>query len=779
MSWRDGAKDAYVTKKQISALQLVSEGRFYPVFRKEEGFWYARWVAADASGNVWVDKFVRSGTIIPSCEDAEHQRHETLHDAFFAALRSRTGLVVWDEAECVRFAEDVAKWNSRVSSSNRDSLKFSFLAKKNRFLITCAIPRNKDEYMALGEATFVYGALRSLRKKGESLQLELDSSQAALFVDSFARELSAAGYTVEGVDMESRLSFSGEIDSTAEKTDEKQATFKLVIKVDGEEVTPEEIKFLLDQNSSIVFFRNRYIRINRALLKNAYRAFEKNGLVKLSRPQAIRVALGFGAVHGLEMESLKLKGWIKGFVNNLKAQAASPFSIGEIKGFNGALREYQKRGVSWMRFLADNGFGALLADDMGLGKTIQTIAFMLSRSAGPYLVVAPLTLLSNWSHEIGKFAPSLKVTEHHGEKRIADAGVFMKYGSTDVVITSYSLLVKDFYAFSSIRWGGVVLDEAQAVKNPRTLVSQAVRSLKAYSRIALTGTPIENSVNDIWAIEEFLNRSLLGPQKEFARKFSSGGLSNAPQRGGKLRNILEPFVLRRLKSDKAIAAELGEKHVVREYCALSFEEKRDYENAIDSYRATMRRRGDAFALISSLKHICDGRSKIARLVDLASEITSSGESALVFTQYVRIGEQIVSALEEALRTKVFFLHGSMTARERESAVRSFMSSGKPHIFVLSLKAGGYGLNLTKATHVIHFDRWWNPAVENQATDRVHRIGQKRTVFVHLMITSGTIEERVDELLKKKSYLANDIIASGESYLMKLESDELLKFSELR
>jgi SNF2 family DNA or RNA helicase len=768
-----------VTKKQISALQLVSEGRFFPTFRKEAKSWYARWVAADGSGNVWVDKFVRSGTIIPSCEDAEHRIHETLHDAFFAALKSRTGLVVWDEAECEQFAKDIADWNSRVCSADKKAIEFFFKTEGSRFFITCPIPKSKEQYRALGEATFVYGSLRSLRKTKNILQLELDSSQAELFITAFSRDLVAAGFSVAGVDIESHLSFSGEIDSPEEKTEEKSATFRLVIKVDGEEVTPEEVRFLLDQNSSLVFFRNRYIRINRALLKNAYRAFEKNSLGKLSNPHALRVAFGLGAVHGIELENLKLKGWIRGLVNNLKSQDASPFSIGKIKGFKGDLREYQIRGVSWMRFLADNGFGALLADDMGLGKTIQAIGFMLSYGKGPYLVVAPLTLLSNWRHEIERFAPSLKVTEHHGENRIVDVGFFMNYGVNDVVLTSYSLLVKDFYAFSSIKWGGVILDEAQAVKNPRTLVSQAVRSLKASSRIALTGTPIENSVADIWAIEEFLNKTFLGPLKEFVEKYSSGFSINAAHGSGKLRNLLEPFVLRRLKSDKAIAAELGDKHIVREYCVLSFEEKREYENTLEDYRASMRRRGDAFSLISNLKHICDGQSKMNRLLDLVSEIVSSGESALIFTQYVKIGEEMVSRLKEFLKKKIYFLHGSMTAKERESAVKSFTSSKEPEVFVLSLKAGGYGLNLTKATHVIHFDRWWNPAVENQATDRAHRIGQSKTVFVHVMITSGTIEERVDELLSKKSYLSQDVITSGESYLMRLEAEELLKISELK
>ena len=450
----------------------------------------------------------------------------------------------------------------------------------------------------------------------------------------------------------------------------------------------------------------------------------------------------------------------------------------------GVLRPYQEEGYAWLEHLAACGFGACLADDMGLGKTIQVIGWVLvsraeaqSRragncgqgnspclcaSVGKILIVAPLTLLSNWKHEFAKFAPSLKVYVHQGDGRHVASGFKRAVDEADVTLTSYNLLVRDYGEFSEIKWDALVVDEAQAIKNPDTQAARAIRALTPPKRIAMTGTPVENSVGDLWSLEEFLNPGFLGDRKSFADRFVKPIAADEHSVAGKrLRYALEPFVLRRLKSDKTIAAELGEKREIREYCQLTAEQRRDYETALADFRACEHAQGDVFALITRLKLICDGVGKLERLCELVETIFENGESALVFTQYAKVGLWLRNELEKRFARKFPFLHGALSAKEREAEVKAFQTSRRPGLFILSLKAGGFGLNLTKATHVIHFDRWWNPAVEDQATDRAHRIGQTKTVFVHLFITPGTLEEHVDEILERKGRVADSVITEAE------------------
>jgi superfamily II DNA or RNA helicase len=768
-----------VTPEYRSALDAIACGRIYPDLLKEGTRWCARWRAFDAPENRLVDRFVRKAAIVPSCADAELQRHETLHDAWLAALRSRTGIVNWDDAECREFSKALSAWHGEADGEIRRSIVFRFTSGENGFDVSCDIPKDARSLKALGEATFVEGALRSLRKtEGGRLSVPLSREDAGRFVSSGVRRLEAAGYRVEGADISCGLEVGGELDDA--EGGQETAKFTLVVRVAGEPVSAAEVKFLLDQGSSLVFFRGRWIEVDRNILKCAYRALEKNGQVKLRKRDALRFALGLGRVSGLDVGELKARGWLRGLVGRLRATGAEAFSVGPIEAFRGELRDYQARGVVWMKFLTDNGFGALLADDMGLGKTVEAIAWMLASGGGPYLVVAPLTLLSNWRHELSRFAPGLKVMVHQGDDRAGDAAFAPLAERHDVVLVSYSLVSRDLSRVSSVRWRGVVLDEAQAVKNAATRLSAAVRSLDAERRVALTGTPVENSALDVWGIEEFLNPGFLGPRAEFARRFVALKSATEMERASaKLRHALEPFVLRRLKSDPAIGAQLGEKRFVDEYCELGADERREYEDALSEFRFGQRRKGDALRLITRLKLVCDGKAKLERLLALVEEIFASGESVLVFSQYVKVGEWRKRELEKRFSRKFQFLHGALGAKERERRIAAFSSSPAPEAFILSLRTGGFGLNLVKAAHVVHFDRWWNPAVENQATDRTHRIGQTKTVFVHRMISSGTIEERVHELLESKSALASGIVAGGESYLMKLEADELVRISELR
>ena len=785
-----------LSPKQREALNLVADGRFVPGLVREEDGWYARWRALGSAEGVdgWVDEYVREFTMTRLSEDAEEQKHETLHDAWMLALRSRTGLVVWDDAECAAFAKELEEWsgNAEEDKSARGKIDFTFLTSgedtASPFSVGCDVPKGRRGLRALGQAAYIWPPLGGMKTSSVPLCLcvKITRAEAEDFVRRVARELRDAGYQVTGIDLAATITASAEIDSTSQPlnrlTDQPSAV-KLTVRVAGEPVTADEIRFLLDQGSTLVFFRDRWIEVDRGILKEALRALEK-GVDKKANP--LTFALGLGHVGLLELEEVKSHGWLRGLVNELRSCGVEKVERVEIEGFDGELRDYQRRGVEWLSFLTNHGFGALLADDMGLGKTIQVIGWILATvpsasrrlaltrkdcptpvgedadGTAKILIVAPLTLLSNWKHEFAKFAPSLKVYVHQGDGRHVASGFKRAVEEADVTLTSYNLLVRDYGDFSEIKWDALVVDEAQAIKNPDTQAARAIRALTPPKRIAMTGTPVENSVGDLWSLEEFLNPGFLGDRKSFADRFVKPiAMDEHSAAGKRLRHALEPFVLRRLKSDKSIAAELGEKREIREYCELTAEQRRDYETALADFRASEHAQGDVFALLTRLKLICDGAGKLERLCELVGTIFENGESALVFTQYAKVGLWLRTELEKRFARKFPFLHGSLSAKEREEQVKAFQASRRPGLFILSLKAGGFGLNLTKATHVIHFDRWWNPAVEDQATDRAHRIGQTKTVFVHLFITPGTLEEHVDEILERKGRVADSVITEAE------------------
>ncbi len=757
-----------LSPKQREALRLITEGRCYPDFVREEDGWHARWRALGEE-NPWLDGFVREATVTPLSADAEDQRHETLHDAWLLALRSRTGLVRWDADACAAFAEELRAWNGAAEEEGaaRRDIVFSF----EPFVLGCPVPKGRRALRALGQAAFVFGPLRGLRRDGDRLAVELSRAEAESFLRSGARDLDAAGYTVRGCDLKASVQAALDI-SDAPEPDRAKA--KLEIRVAGEVVDAEEIRFLLEQKSSLVFFRDRWIEVDRNLLKEALRALEKTAGRALPTNAAVRFLSGIGSVGRLPVDEARAHGWLKGLVNELRAAGERTETLpSEIPGLAGSLRPYQRRGVAWIRFLTEHGFGALLADDMGLGKTIETIAWILTCPRGaPFLIVAPLTLVSNWRHEFKKFAPGLKVHVHQGGSRELETGFTRAAAGADVVLTSTSLLTRDYAILRKTAWAGLVLDEAQAIKNPDTQLARAARALGAPRRLALTGTPIENSVADVWSLEEFLNPGFLGERKSFTENFVKPiALDERSQAARKLKRALEPFVLRRLKTDPEIAGELGAKREIKEYCVLSPSQRDAYTAALEDYRLGERRQGDVFALLTRLKLVCDGAGKFERLAELLESLFAAGESALVFTQYAKVGEKIRAALERRFGRRFPFLHGGLSAARREEEIAAFTGGKGPSCFILSLRAGGFGLTLTKATHVIHFDRWWNPAVEAQATDRAHRIGQTKTVFVHAFITEGTLEEHVDEILERKSRVAGTLVTSGEAFLMGLSDAE--------
>jgi SNF2 family DNA or RNA helicase len=467
------------------------------------------------------------------------------------------------------------------------------------------------------------------------------------------------------------------------------------------------------------------------------------------------------------------------------------------EGFEGELRPYQLRGYSWLEFLGRWGLGACLADDMGLGKTIQTLALVLKRRAGgerrPFLLVCPMSVVGNWVKEAARFAPELAVSVHHGVERARGPAFKSEIKGKALVVTSYSLLHRDAELFKGARWAGVVLDEAQNVKNPETKQSKAARALAAGVRIALTGTPVENNVGDLWSIMEFLNPGLLGSQAEFKRRFFVPiQAMRDPEAAARLKRLTGPFVLRRLKTDRSVIADLPEKMEMKVFCTLTKEQASLYEAVVEESTAAIedaegiKRKGVVLATLSKLKQVCNhpaqflgdsspvpGRSgKLARLVEMLEELFDAGDRALVFSQFSEMGGILKRHIEETFGREALFLHGGVPKRKRDEMVESFQSDEGPPVFILSLKAGGTGLNLTRANHVFHFDRWWNPAVENQATDRAFRIGQTRDVQVHKFVCAGTLEEKIDEMIERKKSVAESVVGTGEAWLTELSTEEL-------
>lgn len=470
-------------------------------------------------------------------------------------------------------------------------------------------------------------------------------------------------------------------------------------------------------------------------------------------------------------------------------------------GFVGQLRAYQERGAGWLTFLGRLGLGACLADDMGLGKTAQLIATVLAdRVEGPTLVVCPVSVLGNWANELERFAPGLSVLVHHGPDRCRDDGFADAAKAHDVVLTTYALVVRDVEQLADTTFTRIVLDEAQQVKNPGTAQAKAVLRLRAGRRIALTGTPVENRLSELWALMHVLNPGLLGSMRSFKERFAGPiERDQDPEATALLRRVTTPFVLRRLKTDRSIINDLPDKIEQTERCPLTKEQATLYQAVVaDLLEAAegaegIARRGLVLAGITKLKQVCnhpahllgDGSplphrsGKLTRVEELLDEILDAGDKVLCFTQYTAWGELLCGHLSRRYGVEPLWLHGGVPRRRRDAAVARFADRDGPPIFLLSLKAGGTGLNLTSAAHVIHLDRWWNPAVEDQATDRAYRIGQRRTVHVHKLVSAGTIEERIDTMIANKRALAERVVGAGEQWLTELSTDELRDVIELR
>ncbi|GAB3232954.1 hypothetical protein GCM10027447_29090 [Glycomyces halotolerans] len=479
---------------------------------------------------------------------------------------------------------------------------------------------------------------------------------------------------------------------------------------------------------------------------------------------------------------------------NLRLITAQHTDPGDVR-VNADLRRYQSHGIAWLEAAAEGGAGVILADDMGLGKTLQSIGLLVRRAgAAPHLVVCPTSLVGNWQREIARFAPQLTVHLHHGPSRAKSAEVFLE---TDVVVTSYSIALRDIKLMRSIAFDTIVIDEAQAIKNHRSRTAGAVRDLTGRVRVALTGTPVENHLAELWSISEFVNPGLLGGQADFKRRFADPiEIGRDPETAALLRSRIDPVVLRRLKEE--VAADLPPKIESTVACTMTDEQAGLYKEAIreafdEGLGDGITRRGRVLKLLTRLKQVCnhpaqavgigDGElaersGKLDRVTEMLTEVVDEGDKALVFTQYRQMGELLSAHLAAETGVEAPFLHGGLDQAARDRLVDQFQTTEGPAILLISLRAGGTGLNLTGASHVVHYDRWWNPAVEDQATDRAHRIGQTQTVHVHKLVTAGTLEERVDELLARKRAIAEAVVGTGEDWLGELDDSQLRKLIEL-
>jgi SNF2 family DNA or RNA helicase len=463
------------------------------------------------------------------------------------------------------------------------------------------------------------------------------------------------------------------------------------------------------------------------------------------------------------------------------------------RGFIGQLRPYQQRGVGWLAFLSRLGLGGVLADDMGLGKTAQLLALLSHDGRGPTLVVCPLSVVHNWETEAARFVPHLRVVVHHGASRTsADAFDEMMNG-TDVVVTTFATAARDVEALKAVPWHRLVVDEAQHVKNHHTGAAKALRSIGAVQRLALTGTPVENRLADLWSVMDLVNPGLLGSAESFRHNIAVPIERNRDvEVTAKLRTTISPFLLRRSKSDKTLVPELPDKIEQTAWATLTREQASLYRAVADQLIAAlpkldgMNRRGAIVAAITKLKQICnhpahylgdgsrlEGRSgKLARFDELLDDAFEADDQVIAFTQYVEMGKLVQRHLMTRLGMTVPFLHGGATKKQRDTMVTKFQAGESAPLLLVSLKAGGSGLNLTAASQVIHIDRWWNPAVEDQASDRAWRIGQTSTVLVHKLASRGTIEERIDRLMTEKRDLADRVIGGGEQWMTELSTDDL-------
>lgn len=754
-------------------LRIVAAGQVVPLLEQGEARWRATLIPEDfpeEDFQALTDAWMRtcSATMLSRAQAARGKFY-TADDAWLAALRSPEATLGLPADGA--FETQVQTWAEPLFEGGREELHFTPRADERGWWLDV---EGLSDWQS-GQAEAPMGTLRLL---GQAIavapMLTLPQPWSAETFVKFLREavpaLRAAAFVIAlPPALEAEVP---QLHETAVALEGDEVQLRRTITFGGIELSIEEAQALVDAGEALAFVQGEWRYVDLVALRTL---LESLGPARLSRQHALPLLLA--GVIRVEPTAQEVQNFLREMTQ--PPEGALPL--------RGVLRPYQAQGVCWLMQAAAHGLGVCLADDMGLGKTLQSIAFLMSRP-GPALIVAPLSVLPVWEREFARWAPQMRILRHDGALRLLNDAFRKQVEGYDVVLTAYGYLWRDYTSLRRIHWRTLVLDEAQLIKNPNTRQSQAARSLTADFRLALTGTPIENRLEDLWSILDFLNPNLFGARKDFAVRYAN------PER---LRKAAGHFLLRRLKSDPAILAELPPKIEQIHYAPLSELQSAAYDMALADYARTTHpesageRAGAVLTLLTRLKQICIGllpeadiastfpsAGKAQVLWPLLEEILAKGESALIFSQFTTVGAELQRELSERLGYAVPFLHGGLTSLQRRAQIAAFNDRPQPGVLILSLRTGAFGLTLTKANHVIHLDRWWNPAVEAQASDRVHRIGQQRTVVVHHLLCRGTLEDRIDRLLREKQSLAEQIIApTPTSLLTRLPTDTLLSLLE--
>lgn len=673
----------------------------------------------------------------------------------------------------------------------------------------------------LARAQRVYPGLEPGLRQARPSGIDLDVSATHAFLAGSAAALDDAGFEVQLPSWWGRRASLGlhlsatpsDSDATASHFSRDQlCDFHWDLAVGEHGLTDEEITALTAAKDPLVRLRGQWVSIDHKLLEQTLDFLRGGARRQMSAGEVLRLALSHPDDLDLPLDLVGVAagGWLGEFLGGAASDSVAPVTPPD--DFTATLRPYQSRGLAWLDFLGRLGLGACLADDMGLGKTVQLLALEAtartrtataaqqaapdaggSTASRPTLLVCPMSLIDNWRAEAARFAPGLRVTAHHGAARPHGDNLLTTVAASDLVITTYTTALNDIDELAGIEFERVVLDEAQAVKNRHSRTAKAVRRLSSGQRIALTGTPVENRLAELWSIMDFVNPGILGTPEQFRTRFATPIERRQDDRSAVLlRRITQPYILRRLKSDPSIIDDLPEKIEIKQHYRLTIEQASLYQSVVDDMLQRIEdsegiaRRGNVLAAMTKLKQICNhpaqllhdrsgvGRrsGKVIRLEEVLEEVLAEGDRVLCFTQYTEFAEMLVPHLASRFDTNVAYLSGSTSRERRTELVRRFQAGEGAPIFVLSLKAGGTGLNLTAANHVIHLDRWWNPAVEDQATDRAFRIGQHRSVQVRKFVGIGTLEERIDAMIDEKRALANLVVGDGEAWLTELSTGQL-------
>lgn len=665
----------------------------------------------------------------------------------------------------------------------------------------------------LGRAVRVYPQLADGLRTARPSGLDLDVEGAHHFLSHVAPLLVDAGFGVLlpswwdkrrklGLAVSASTPVDGVVDGVARFGRDQLVDFRWELAVGDDTLTEEEINALSQTKAPLIRLRGQWVAVDPEQVRRGLEFLRANPAGQATTGEILALAAGGPGHAPLEVTEVRADGWLGDLLNGAAAQSLRPLQ--PPPWFSAMLRPYQQRGLSWLAFLSQLGLGSCLADDMGLGKTVQLLALEATQrhenpDTAPTLLICPMSLVGNWQREAAKFAPALRVYAHHGAARLHGEDLEAQLAATDLIVTTYATATRDMDELAEYRWSRVVLDEAQAVKNSLSRGAKAVRRLDAEHRVALTGTPVENRLAELWSVMDFLNPGLLGSSEVFKARYAVPveryGQTEPAER---LRRITRPYILRRLKTDPTIIDDLPDKIETKQYCRLTVEQGSLYQSIVDEMMEKIegsdgiQRRGNVLAAMTKLKQVCnhpaqllhDGSAigtrsgKVIRLEEILEEILAEGDRVLCFTQFTEFGEMMVSHLAARFGQDVAYLHGGTPKKRRDEMVARFQAGEGPSIFILSLKAGGTGLTLTAANHVVHLDRWWNPAVENQATDRAFRIGQRKTVQVSKFICTGTLEERIDDMIEQKRALADLVVGDGEGWLTELSTGDLRKLFTL-